>query len=433
MFLILSVTSFSVFLIYKNLAYDTSYEQLKNTSDEIVSSLTQTSDINAPETILRAFLPPKSVIKVVDEKGKELVEVKSTEGIEKLTTTEIKDYGIVNYGEEVVMIVNTAAIWTDGTVVTLEIKQRLSSISENLKTLKVILLWVTIIGLFFVILSSMTLSRIVLKPIKRLNDTMKKNSQSTGFVQIDVSENSKDELGELSVTFNEMILHMQQNYIKQHEFVSNASHELRTPLTVIESYTKLLYRRGFDNKEITMEALEAILSESNRMRELIEQMLELAKNKQSIAFQLQETNMEEVLKEIKQKSELSYNREFPIISDGPLVVQTNQEKIKQLLFIFIENAEKYSEEPIELHVRSQQKELEIRDFGEGISAEDLPHLFDRFYRVNKDRNRKTGGTGLGLSIAKMIAEKLNIIIEITSEVNVGTRIILKFTEDSYEK
>lgn len=433
MLLILLVTSIGVFTVYKNMVYTTAYNELTKNSKEIITSLTQTSEINDPETILRAYLPAASVIKVVDKNGKELLKVQSTTGIENLKSEEINMYDIAKYEDDTIMLMETKAIWTDGSVVTLEFKQRLHEITANLNTLSLILLGVIITGFILIILSSITLSKIVLKPIKRLNETMKKNSHSQGFVQIDVSENSNDELGELSLTFNEMILHMQQNYNKQHDFVSNASHELRTPLTVIESYTKLLHRRGFANKEITQEALDAILSESQRMKILIEQMLELAKNNEGSLAKIEEINMTELVQNIKQKSELTYNREIHIISDGNLIIHTDQQKMNQLLYIFIENAKKYSQKPIEIHVRSQQYEIEIRDYGEGIAEEDLPHLFDRFYRVNKDRNRKTGGTGLGLAIAKTIAEKLNIKINLVSKVNEGTRVILNFSEDVYEK
>lgn len=433
MLLILLLTSIGVFTVYKNMVYTTAYDEMNDNMNDIITSLTQTSEINEPETIIRAYLPEASVIKVVSEKQKELLMVQSTEGIENLKVTEDKLYSIKMYEDDAVMLINRKAIWTDGSVVTLEMKQRLHVISANLNILRMILLGVIVTGFILIVLSSMTLSRLVLNPIKRLNDTMKKNSQSEGFVQIDVSENSKDELGELSVTFNEMILHMQQNFNKQHEFVSNASHELRTPLTVIESYTKLLHRRGFDNKEIVNEAIEAILSESLRMRSLIKQMLDLAKNNADTPTNFELIELEDMMKKMQQKSELTYNREIHLITDGPLFVTTDMQKLNQLLYIFIENAKNYSQGTIEIYMRSQLREIEIRDYGEGIAKEDLPHLFDRFYRVNKDRNRKTGGTGLGLAIAKSLAENLHIKISISSEVNIGTSILLKFSEGMYEQ
>lgn len=414
------------------MVYTTAYNQLNNNMNEIVTSLTQTSEINKPEQILRAYLPEASVIQVVTEKGKRLLTVQSTEGIENLENTEDKLYSIKMYEDDAVMLINRKAIWTDGSIVTLEIKQRLHEISTNLVLLRMILLGVIVTSFIVIVFSSITLSKIVLNPIKRLNDTMKKNSQSNRFIKIDVSENSKDELGELSVTFNEMISHIQQNYNKQHEFVSNASHELRTPLTIIESYTKLLHRRGIENKEITNEAIESILSESLRMKSLIEQMLDLAKSNANARNHFETIEIEEEVRKMQQKTVLTYEREIRLLTDGPFVVTTDLQKLHQLLYIFIDNAKKYSQEAIEIYLRAELKEIEIRDYGEGIAEEDLPHLFDRFYRVNKDRNRKTGGTGLGLAIAKELAENLQIELHIRSEVNKGTSILLKFSEELHE-
>ncbi len=112
---------------------------------------------------------------------------------------------------------------------------------------------------------------------------MKRIRKSGTFEKIDTCKQGKDELGQMSQTFNNMITQLEQDYRRQEQFVSNASHELKTPLTVIESYARLLKRRGFENKEVAEESVEAILSESVRMSEMIQQMLDLAKNKERVS------------------------------------------------------------------------------------------------------------------------------------------------------
>ncbi len=117
-----------------------------------------------------------------------------------------------------------------------------------------------------------------------------------------------------------------------------------------------------------------------------------------------------------------------------LFVNTDEQRIKQLLYILLDNARKYSDDKIIIKASGENEyvSVDIQDFGVGIPKDQLPHLFDRFYRVKQDRNRKTGGTGLGLAIAKELADLLQIEMIVDSEVGVGTTFTLiipiKFTD-----
>ncbi|GEK32830.1 sensor histidine kinase YkoH [Kurthia sibirica] len=430
MLVILVITTVGVFTLFKDMAYDAAYDQLSRNTDNLMTSISQTSGVTNPEDILRAYLPNKSMIQVKNDQDEVILSVQSTDGLSQLKQGELKErYMITQIEGTAILSTVTPVIWSDGSIVNLHIKQKLEDVTTSLNTLSLVLLAMLLAGSLLIILSSMTLARIVVQPIKRLIDTMRKNSQSNSFEQIVDGSESNDELGEMTKTFNEMIFHIKQNYDKQHSFVSNASHELRTPLTVIESYTSLLHRRGIDNKEITAEALEAILSESERMRDLIEQMLDLAKSNQGRLLKFETLELQEMMQKINRKMELSYNRQIILSSKERWEIISDDKRLHQLFFIILENAKNYSDGPIEIHLRKKLRQIEIKDFGEGIAEKDLPHLFDRFYRVNQDRNRKTGGTGLGLAIAKNIAVQLNIELTIESELTVGTSVFLYFKED----
>ena len=232
----------------------------------------------------------------------------------------------------------------------------------------------------------------------------------------------------MTETYNKLMQQLENNYTKQQQFVGNASHELKTPLTVIESYAKLLERRGFSNESINKEALEAIIKETGNMKQMMEQMLELAKANEQPKMEWATVAIKPLLEEIAQRMKQAYGTHIKITGDN-LSILSDEAKLKQLLFIFLDNAKKYSEQPIDVEiVNGAVVQIRITDYGVGIPQDDLPHLFDRFYRVDKTRNRQTGGTGLGLSIAKQLAQLLAIKIDMTSTVGVGTTVTLSFRE-----
>lgn len=429
MLIILVIMTVGIYFMYEKMAYDTEYRQLLEESQELVTSISQTSGINDPATILRAYIPTNGAIRIIDQKGKQLVAVQSMEGIESYKPQlNTKSYQVEEYKGIAILSLNVPVVWKDGSVVYVQIMQSMKNVARTLSLLRLVLSGMTIIATIFVMLSSMTLAKIVLLPIQRLTATMKRSSQSGTFEKIVIRKQGKDGLGEMSSTFNNMMSQLEQNYRKQEQFVSNASHELKTPLTVIESYARLLKRRGFDNKKVAEESVEAILSESIRMTEMIQQMLELAKNKENAPLKKEQIDIYQLLQQTLQQMRQTYKREFYLYGKGPMLVNTDHQKMKQLLFIFLENARRYSNDEIHVHLSEEPYIIKIQDYGDGIAEEHIPHLFERFYRISEDRNRKTGGTGLGLAIAKEIADQLNISISVESTVGVGTTMILTFNE-----
>ena len=283
MLLILVLMTIGIYFMYEKMAYDTEYKQLLDESQELVTSISQTSNINDPATILRAYIPSNGAIRIMDQNGKMIVTVQSMEGLESYKPRlQLEDYQVETYKETAILSFSVPVVWTDGSIVYVQMMQSMKSVASTLSLLRLVLSGMFILAAIFVVLSSMTLGEIVLKPIQRLTATMKKSSQSGTFEKIDIRKQGKDELSEMSQTFNDMMAQLEQNYRKQEQFVSNASHELKTPLTVIESYARLLKRRGFEHKEIAEESVNAILSESVRMSEMIQQMLDLTKNKERI-------------------------------------------------------------------------------------------------------------------------------------------------------
>ncbi len=426
MLVILVLTNIGIYFVFEKITHSTEYSQLLGRAKEMTVAISEATTEADAKLILRANVPPNGAIRVVGEGEKFVVSVVSMEGSGRVNVVPRPNepYTIEMHDGIEALSLGVPAIWPTGDVVELELTQWLTDIKANLNILKVVMIIVTIVAAVLIILSSVSLSRIVTQPIEKLIVAMSTSRKGGTYEKIKVPENGKDELAKMGQTFNDMMEQLEQNYQKQEKFVSNASHELKTPLTVIESYSNLLARRGMTNPTVAQEALEAIQSETKRMKEMIEQMLELAKNNEFHAYQFKQVDAFELLKETVQPIRQAYNRKILHLGRGPVMLMTDPSRLKQLLFILLDNARKYSEQEIETSVWEKEAYIEItvRDYGKGIPKEQLPFVFDRFYRVDEDRNRKTGGTGLGLSIAKEIAVGLGAELKVESVLNKGTTI-----------
>lgn len=422
MLFILALSNSGIYVIFKQLAYTTEYQQLIHRSKELTEGLSRVHDEEEVSDVLRTYINPESMLRVTDEEGDEIKTLVSTKELENYELSfDEDDYSIGQVNGTAVMMTKVPVIWLDGDVAYIEIAQILRDSSRSLHLLKFILLGVTLLAMIPITLSSMTLGKVVTQPIFKLIATMRASRKSGKYEKL-AALDGKDELAEMSQTFNEMMEQLEQNYQKQEKFVSNASHELKTPLTIMEGYGRLLKRQGFDNKQVADEALTAILNETARMKELIEQMLQMAKSKDPLAFTFAQADVTQIIKETVEPLRVASGRTITFADPGRLPVSTDEKRLKQLLFILLDNARKYSDG--EIQVRAWQEEravvMEVQDHGEGIDAQHLPHLFDRFYRVQEDRARKTGGTGLGLAIAKDLADGIRAELQVESVRGDGT-------------
>jgi len=420
----------AIYFLFENFAYDTEYTQLQNQADELVAAVSDVDSTANVQSLFRAYIPPNGMLRVVNEQGEILLHIQATASSEKIAYN-IKpneDFTISMWQDTPVMAFAYPLIWPNHSVVSIELVQPLPDIARNMELLKWILIIMTLAAMIPIYLASTVLVRLIVRPIQQLTMTMQKNIETSHYDQIAVQSRNRDEIAEMTETYNKLMQQLENNYMRQQQFVGNASHELKTPLTVIESYAKLLKRRGFSNETINKEALEAIIKESDHMKHMIEQMLELAKVNEQPKIDWKTVAVKPLLEEIAQRMKQAYGTQLNIVGD-PVSIICDEVKLKQLLFIFLDNARKYSEQPIDVEiVTGTALQIRITDYGMGIPQDDLPHLFDRFYRVDKARSRQTGGTGLGLSIAKQLAELLAIHIDMTSTVGVGTTVTLSFIE-----
>ncbi|KRE82525.1 hypothetical protein ASG89_14825 [Paenibacillus sp. Soil766] len=233
---------------------------------------------------------------------------------------------------------------------------------------------------------------------------------------------------------NQALRPIKQSWDKQQQFVADASHELRMPLSIIRANVELAFRHPEQSILNMSEPLSVVLEESKRMGRLTEQLLTLARadsNQEEIM--LKPLPLTEVIREVVQKfeplAELKQQRLELDVESG-IELMGDVERIHQLLVILLDNSMKFTPADGTICVAARKKghdvELVVEDTGVGIAAEDLPHIFDRFYHGDKSRTRSTGGTGLGLAIAKWIVSTHGGDITPASVLGEGTKMMLRF-------
>ena len=241
---------------------------------------------------------------------------------------------------------------------------------------------------------------------------------------------TQKELKTLAQAINAMLDRINAAYRSQMRFVSDASHELRTPIAVIQGYASLLDRWGKDDPAARQEAIDAIRQEADSMKELVEQLLFLARgDNDSMKVTPEPFDLTEVAGEVLRETQMiDQDHQFSARWSLPVPVWADLGLIKQALRVLVDNAIKYTPAGGRITLRAEGADglarLSVEDEGQGIDAHSLPHIFDRFYRTDVSRARQTGGTGLGLAIAKWIADRHGGWFEVTSWPGVGTRITL---------
>jgi heavy metal sensor kinase len=247
--------------------------------------------------------------------------------------------------------------------------------------------------------------------------------------RIPLENPSNDEVGKLVTAFNQTLERLERLFTSQQRFLGDVSHELRTPLTVIKGNIGLIRRMGTPDEE----SLSSIESEVDRLSRLVGDLL-LVNQAESgmLPLNLDRVQLDEVILEVLQQMHvLAGERKNLVLGEIEHVqIKGDRDRIKQVFVNLVSNAIAYTPNgsTIDLEMRKMNGNVQvtISDNGPGISAQDLPHIFDRFYRGEKSRKRNAaGGSGLGLSIARYIVVKHGGTIEVVSEEGKGTTFIVQ--------
>ncbi|MFD0697515.1 sensor histidine kinase [Paenibacillus sp. GCM10027628] len=292
------------------------------------------------------------------------------------------------------------------------------------------------------------LARKALKPIDQVIEAANQIESGDDLEKRILYDGPKDEIGRLTDTINGMLSRIQVTYSEldeayraQRRFVSDASHELRTPLTTIRGNVDLLEKMWkmtsgntqlatADQMQMSLEAMRDIAGEAQRMSRLVNDLLALARADAGVLMEKTEVEMMPLVQEVVRRAQfLSHTAEWQVGNLDALedaIVYGNRDYLQQLIFIFIENAFKYTREgTVTLDATRNDNFIGIRvaDTGIGMDKEDIPYIFDRFYRADLSRGQTTG-TGLGLSIAKWIIDEHGGSVEVTTRKDEGSTFII---------
>lgn len=269
------------------------------------------------------------------------------------------------------------------------------------------------------------LARRALKPVDKIAQTAEEIEENDLSQRINV--NTKDELGRLAATLNAMIGRLEKAFQRQKQFTSDASHELRAPLAVIEAESSLSLQKERPPSDYR-QSLDTISQEARQMSSLIEQLLTLARaDAGKEQWNFTEVNLGRLISNMSTDVEVLCQEKgltFQLGQIQDLTVKGDEARLKRLLMNLLDNAIRYTPAPgtvsISVRPEGQMAVVAVKDTGVGIPAEDVPFIFERFYRVDKSRSRTEGGTGLGLAISRHIAEAHGGKIEVESQVGAGS-------------
>jgi heavy metal sensor kinase len=269
------------------------------------------------------------------------------------------------------------------------------------------------------------LARRALEPVDKISQTAQEIEESDLSRRINV--NTKDELGRLAATLNEMIGRLERAFQRQKQFTSDASHELRAPLAVIEAESTLALQKERPSSDY-QQSLEIISQESRQMSSLIDQLLTLARaDAGKEQWNFTEVNLGKLVSNLSTDVEVLCQEKglsFQLGQTQDLVVKGDEARLRELFMNLLNNAIRYTPSPgtvsVSFRSEGQMAVVAITDTGVGIPAEDIPFIFERFYRVDKARSRAEAGSGLGLAISRHIAEAHGGKIEVESQVGAGS-------------
>ena len=337
----------------------------------------------------------------------------------------------VHQGEDHLLISRTP-LMIDHFSGTIEIVRNIEAIDQVLNFILTVMIAGGGAAIVLSVLGGMVVSRQLLTPIKDLTDTMRKVEEKGLHERVQVYE-TKDELSELATMFNTMMDKLEYSFRQQKQFVEDASHELRTPIAIVEGHLSLLMRWGKSDPQVLQNSLTASLQETKRLKHLVQDLLAVSQAEAPLtASSIEEILPVPIIKQIIRNLALIYadfqfSIEMGTLEEVRIGITAND--LEQVILVLLDNAVKYSttSKRIDIYgyLKKQYACIAIKDYGLGINQSDIPHIFDRFYRVDKARSRQQGGSGLGLAIANRLVQKYHGVIAVQSESGAGTTFIIK--------
>ncbi|HIC89067.1 MAG TPA: sensor histidine kinase, partial [Anaerolineae bacterium] len=322
----------------------------------------------------------------------------------------------------------------DGRVIgVVEVAQSLRDKDATLQVVRLGLFGGSAIALLVAAVVGGLLARVALRPIDEITQTALRITRREDLSQRLPNNQPQDEVGRLAATFNEMLERLERLFQTQQRLIADVSHELRTPLTTLRGELDLLKRGAIEDPALRAESLAAMEAETARMSRMVADLLLLAQADAGLKLAREPVEMDTLLLDVYRQAQIMAREtggdhgppvEVHLGHEDQAQVLGDPDRLKQLLLNLVDNAIKYTpgggQVTLSLYREQDWVRVEVSDTGIGIRPEDLPHIFERFYRVNKGGPRRTSGSGLGLSIARWIAESHGGRLTVQSQVGVGS-------------
>ena len=433
--------SFFLYLTLSEGLYRSLDNKLRTTAEVIAASIRRPfgpgpslADIDQIMREHFGIRPLGRFVQVLDETGKRSSNIRnvdipmSMETLERVSKGETV-FETVTVAKEKIRLV-TLPIFEKGRMVGIvQVGSPLEEIEEALRQLLLILLVAVPSVLILAVVGGLFLANKALRPVDEITNTARKIGSSGDLSQrIRLKRKVDDEIGRLAATFNEMIAKVENSFQQIKRFTADASHELKTPLTILRGEIEVGLKR-LRTPEEYQKILASNLEEVKHMSRMVEDLLTLARaDMGALELRKEVVDLGGLVKEVWEEVRLwaeDKGVELLFQEDGEARVMGDRGRLRQLALNLIDNAIKYTPSGgrVELRVVRDGDEVtfSVADTGEGIPAEDLQRIFERFYRVDKARSRQRGGTGLGLSICKWIAEAHGGRISAESELGRGSK------------
>jgi signal transduction histidine kinase len=293
--------------------------------------------------------------------------------------------------------------------------QPLGPVATELAGLRLVLIGAALLSIIMALLASWLVAGRALRPVDRIAETAEEIGRTRDLSRRLPASNTNDEVSRLSTRFNDMLGQLEEAYSRletslaaQKRFVADASHELRTPLTTIMSNAGLLLKQRNVRADDQRDALEDIAAESDRMSRLVQELLTLARADSGQHLEMAPLDLATVAADVcRQARKLGEGRNIVFSAPAGIGIRGNEDALRQLLWILVDNGIKHTGGDGRVEVATTlidgAAELTVSDDGEGIPADSLERIFERFYRP--DQSRSGEGAGLGLAIARWITEE----------------------------
>ena len=311
------------------------------------------------------------------------------------------------------------------------IYSNLEDISDFTLLIKRQLMYVCVVGIFIAIIMSIFLSNKITEPITRI--TKKAKKMGTGDTDVSFEESGIKEIDELSETLTQAQEEMVKTDELRRDLMANVSHDLKTPLTMIKAYAEMIRDISYKDSEKMNEHLGIIVDETDRLTVLVNDILDLSRMQSNAdTLSIEKFDLAEDIKTIVNRYQIIKETEKYIINvemPDSIMIKADKKKLNQVIYNLINNAINYTGDDKSVTVKiSKQKRcylVEIIDTGKGIKKEDIPYIWNKYYKNDKNHQRNVVSTGLGLSIVKEILELHNYEYGVKSQLKKGSNFYFK--------